>query len=51
MKENIKKVLLLGSGALKIGEAGKQTQKLKNLKTQIHERKYKESIIVRFRST
>ena len=45
MKENIKKVLLLGSGALKIGEAGEfdysGSQALKALK--------EEGILLRYR--
>lgn len=53
MKENIKKVLLLGSGALKIGEAGEfdysGSQALKALKKKALKRFLSILILLRYR--
>ena len=53
MKENIKKVLLLGSGALKIGEAGEfdysGSQALKALKKRGLKRFSSTRILLRYR--
>ena len=53
MKENIKKVLLLGSGALKIGEAGEfdysGSQALKALKEEGIQRFSSTRILLRYR--
>lgn len=53
MKENIKKVLLLGSGALKIGEAGEfdysGSQALKALKEEGLKRFSSTRILLRYR--